>query len=37
VGEVGRDSIVVSCDGHMLARGELVVWRGALGVRITET
>lgn len=36
VGEVGREPVSVRRRGQTIARGELIVWRGALGVRITE-
>jgi hypothetical protein len=36
VGEVGREPVSVRRSGQTIGRGELIVWRGALGVRVTE-
>jgi flagellar motor switch/type III secretory pathway protein FliN len=36
VGEVGSQTVLLSIEGQPPARGELVIWRGALGVRITQ-
>jgi hypothetical protein len=36
VGDVGRELVAIRHKEQTVARGELVVWRGALGVRVTE-
>jgi hypothetical protein len=37
VGEPGQQPVLLRRGGRTLARGELVLWRSALGVRLTET
>jgi len=37
VGELGQEPVLLRQGGNTLARGELVLWRAALGVRLTET
>jgi flagellar motor switch/type III secretory pathway protein FliN len=36
VGDVGGELVAIRHKEQTVARGDLIVWRGALGVRITE-